>query len=114
MRRGDTDPEEVERAAKRMKKFPEHLRSARDSDTWKDFLIGIGVKTSGAPFWEDVREEVVESEVGFTPKQLERSNIIISTVYRDNKGKFTKDVTENRVIVYRSAKTGRFVSPISI
>jgi len=55
---------EVIEAAKRMKKYPEHLRSARDSDVWKDFLINIGVKedivdsSSGSDFWESVREKV--------------------------------------------------------
>lgn len=55
---------EIIEATKRMRKYPEHLKSARDSSTWKDFLINIGVKediigsASGSDFWESVREKV--------------------------------------------------------
>ena len=65
---------EIEDAAKRMKKYPEHLRSARTSSEWKDFLIDIGVKPeivnskSGSDFWKQVREKI-------NPRQQERRTI---------------------------------------
>ena len=61
---------EIEEAAKRMKKYPEHLRSARTSRVWNDFLIDIGVKPeivkskSGSDFWEQVREQLYTRQAG--------------------------------------------------
>jgi len=55
---------EIEEAAKRMKEIPEHLRSARTSSIWNDFLVNIGVKPqiveskSGSNFWNQVREKI--------------------------------------------------------
>ena len=55
---------EIEEAAKRMKKYPEHKKSAKNSQEWSDFLIDIGVNEkvvdseAGSKFWNDVREEI--------------------------------------------------------
>ena len=55
---------EIEEAAKRMKKYPEHLKSARHSSEWKNFLINIGLEPkavsspSGSDFWEKVRNQI--------------------------------------------------------
>ena len=66
--------QEIEEAARRMEKYPEHLKSARTSNTWNDFLINIGVNPKavdskpGDNFWNKVREEI-------NPRQAERRNI---------------------------------------
>ena len=74
-KRKDGTPEnEIEEAAKRMEKYPEHLKSARTSDTWNDFLINIGVNPKtvdskqGSSFWNKVREEI-------NPRQAERRSL---------------------------------------
>ena len=65
---------EVEEATKRMGKYPEHLKSARTSSTWTDFLINIGVNPQavdskqGGDFWNKVREEI-------NPRQVTRRSI---------------------------------------
>lgn len=96
---------EIEEAAKRMQKYPEHLRAARDSDEWLEFLNGIGVGTTdtrqGQDFWESVRDKMYMREVGFSVKRLAELN---SEVYNwvSSKGK--------SVIQYRDKETGRFIS----
>ena len=73
-RKEGTPESEVEEAANRMKKYPEHLRSARTSTIWNDFLIDIGVKPkiveskAGGEFWNQVREKIYT-------KQLKRRDI---------------------------------------
>ena len=66
---------EIEEAAKRMKKYPEHLKTARDSSRWNDFLtnvVGVDSKIvdsrAGSKFWQDVREKIYT-------KQVERRSI---------------------------------------
>lgn len=63
--KGQRDYErEIEEAAKRMRKYPEHLKSARHSSEWKQFLIDIGLEPkavssqSGSDFWEQVRNQI--------------------------------------------------------
>lgn len=54
--------EEIEETAKRMRKnYPESLKHARDSESFREFLEGIGITTtetvSGSNFWDGVREK---------------------------------------------------------
>lgn len=59
-----TPEEEIKDAAKRMKKYPEHLRSAKTSKLWQDFLLNIGINPKiigsqqGERFWQKVRKEI--------------------------------------------------------
>lgn len=58
---------EIEQAAKRMRKKKEHLASARNSDTWLEFLENIGVGTTeteqGQDFWEKVRIDIIGDKI---------------------------------------------------
>ena len=96
---------EIEEAAKRMKKHPEFLRSARTSDEWQDFLQDIGVTTYKADFWESVRDKVYIKEVGFTQRRLDEERVSYEQYVRSS-GK-----TQT---IFRSNETGRFVSPKTI
>ncbi len=106
---------EIEEATKRMQKYPEHLRSARDNEAWKEFLTNIGVTTGKADFWQNVRDTIYIKEVGFTPAQLGVNIEIVTGVYRDKKGKFTSKADGNKPVVsLRDKTTGRFTSKKSI
>lgn len=66
-KRKDGTPEhEIEEAEKRMRKYKECLESARDSETWLEFLEKIGVNIDilesdrGQDFWEKVRQKIDE------------------------------------------------------
>ena len=122
-RRKEGTPEsEVEEAANRMQKYPEHLRSARTSSTWQKFLIDIGVKPeivkskSGSDFWDKVRNKVEKKELGITYRQAAEHGAGIETgIFRDAKGRFTKEAEGNiPVVSFRSMETGRFVSRKSL
>lgn len=82
---------EIEEASKRIRKKRENIKSARDSDTFRDFLTNtFGVSpqalNNGADFWESVRENVHQYdrevirrskyaeliELGFTSAQAKR------------------------------------------
>ena len=87
-RKKGTPVEEIEEAAKRMKKRPEHLKAAKNNTTWLNFLQNIGVSTTdtkqGQAFWEHVRKEIKPTswtEPYVNPKTKQTS-------YRDSKGKF--------------------------
>lgn len=91
---------EIDEAAKRMRKKPEGLKSARSSKTWLDFLddIGISVNSTGkSDFWEQVRDKVYEREEIQVKYNVRR---------KLKSGKYSKPVT-----IYRSGITGRFISP---
>ena len=113
---------DIEEAANRMKKYPEHLRSARTSGIWKDFLLDIGVSEkivkskSGSDFWDKVRNRVEMEELGITYRQAAEHGADIETgIFRDAKGRFTKEAEGNTpVISYRSMATGKFVSRKSL
>ena len=113
---------EIEEAAKRIKKYPEHLRSARTSKLWNDFLIDIGVKPeivkseSGSGFWDKVRQEVLPREsVRLPERQIQEHGAeVLTKLYRDAKGQFTKIATDREVYVYRSIETKRIVSRKSL
>lgn len=56
---------EIKEAAQRMRKHPEFLKSARNNQTWLDFLVNVvGVQPqatesdSAQKFWNDVREQI--------------------------------------------------------
>lgn len=121
-----TPESEVQDAVKRMRKRPEHLRSSRTSESWKQFLIDIGVNEdivnsdSGASFWERVRQQIREDEkprlqilTDARIKSLrERHNITVefNRLYRDKSGKFTAKARGNiQIPIYRDAK-GHFAS----
>ena len=91
---------EIEEAAKRMKKYPEYLEATKDSEDWIDFLKSIGITTSGADFWQDVRDRAYKKEVGFKPRVLQEHR-----VEYDPRGRGSK---------FRSNETGRFVSRESL
>ena len=113
---------EIEEAANRMQKYPEHLRSARTSNLWNDFLVDIGIKheivktKSGSDFWDKVRNKVEVRELGITYRQAAEHGADIETgVFRDAKGRFTKEAKGNiPVVSFRSMETGRFVSRKSL
>ena len=113
---------EIEEAARRMQKYPEHLRSARTSSIWNDFLIDIGVKEeivkskSGSDFWDKVRNRVEEKELGITYRQAAEHGADIETgIFRDAKGRFTKEAEGNiPVVLFRNMETGRFLSRKSL
>ena len=121
-RKEGTPESEVEEAANRMKKYPERLRSARTSTIWNDFLMDIGIKPeivkskSGSDFWDKVRNRVEEKELGITYRQAAEHGADIETgIFRDAKGRFTKEAKGNiPVVSYRSMETGRFVSKKSL
>jgi len=121
-KRTDADYDrETEEAAKRMNKYPEHLRSARNSKTWSDFLVNIGVKEeiveskSGSVFWDKVRDRVQEREMPISYRQAAEHGADIETnYYRDTKGRITKTDTGKPVFIYRNMETGRFVSKESL
>ena len=66
---------EIEDAAKRMRKYPEHLKAARTNQTWIDFLIDVaGVDPNATTsakaqnFWKEVQEKI-------EPKQAQRRSL---------------------------------------
>lgn len=81
--------DEMKEASKRMRKHKEARRSARDDDTWQEFLLDtIGINpnsispANGQKFWSDVQADVLTydrvtkyaklREAGFTAKQARR------------------------------------------
>lgn len=133
--RGQRDYEkEVEDAIKRMRKYKEHLRSARDSDSWVNFLDKIGVNPlsfeseKGSAFWEEVRskidldykadrlekmrkfEEEMKEIRWLIAKQRVEARVEVK-VYRDSAGRFTKVAEDNiPVASIRSKATGQYIS----
>ncbi len=117
---------EIEEAAKRMRKYPEHLKAAQDDETWIDFLDNIGVNArttdseAGQDYWKKVADKVTENELPISAegvggqRWLTEKRVKMQVLYRDSKGHFTKTVTEKQVISYRSLETGRFVSRKSL
>lgn len=111
-------PKEIEEAARRIKKKnPEILKSTGSSRDWFDFLDNLGVhpnttqSEAGKDFWESVREKITENEIGVTNRQLAEANVeVVKGIYRDAKGRFTKEVTDKSVYSFRSKETGKFVS----
>lgn len=119
---------EVLEAVKRMRKYPEHLRSARQSSTWFDFLGNIGVNPdtlesqSGQNFWGRVRGEINSQEQAMRAlrqrlaeadiRRLAERGISVEygKVYRGASGRFTSTPTDKPVAIYRDVR-GRFVSP---
>ena len=119
--KGQRDYErEIDEASKRMKKHPEYLRSARDSNEWVEFLSNIGIEPqiieskTGMDFWEKVRSKISERELRFTVRELQERNVAPVVTYRSTKGKFTKVITDKPVVSYRNKETGRFVSRKSL
>lgn len=108
---------EIKEAAKRMKKWPEHKRSARDSDTWKEFLQSIGITNSDAGFWQDVRREIkplrISSIQPLTQRQLNENLVKVIKTYRDEKGHFTSKKTDHPVYSYWNRQSG-FVKRINL
>lgn len=112
----DYDKEVLE-AVKRMKKYPEHLRSARDNDTWIEFLNNHDVWTTdtkqGQDFWERVRQELrptpIPIQFGITQRQLDEANARLELYKRILKSR-QAIIRE----VYRNKETGRFVSKKSL
>lgn len=56
---------EIEEASKRIRKHRENITSARDSDTWIDFLtdtFGVSPQAvnNGQDFWESVRQDILQ------------------------------------------------------
>jgi hypothetical protein len=113
---------EIEDAAKRIKTYPESLKAARDSDIWIEFLTDVvnvnpaTVESDKAQnFWDDVRFKLMKTEISFTPRDLAEANVdLITGIYRDAKGRFTKTVTDKPVYSYRDMETSRFVSKKTI
>lgn len=110
---------EIEEAAERMRKRPEHLQSARNRSAWKRFLVNIGVipesmsSDRGSAFWEDVRQAISPPVVYYSTQELIERGIREETgkLYRDAKGHFTKEAEGNTpVSLYRNIDTGQFVS----
>lgn len=74
--RGKRDYErEIEEAAKRMRKYSEHLKAARSNQAWNDFLLNVvGVEPQATEsknaqkFWKSVKELI-------EPRQATRRNI---------------------------------------
>lgn len=103
---------EVLEAVKRMRKYPEHIRSARQSETWFEFLGDIGVNPdilesqSGQNFWGRVRGQInaEEREMDISQQRIIEANIRAlaergisvefgvgkyqRTIYRDIRGRF--------------------------
>ena len=104
---------EIEEASNRMEKYPEHLKSARSSSAWNDFLINIGVKEdivksdSGSDFWTKVRNKIIERQVPIQPTISRREFLAILTL---------AGIREETVKIYGKSQTihrgagGRFVS----
>lgn len=113
---------EIAEAAKRMKKYPEHLRSARDSEVWYQFLINkVQINpdtidsTAGMKFWEDVRNEIKGQEPQvFTERQILLQKIEVTerelTMQRLDVAEYTRGKQGKTQIVYRDVETGKFVS----
>ena len=112
-RKGGTPESEVEEAADRMEKYPEHLKSARDSNAWNNFLVNIGVKEdivksdSGSDFWAKVRNKITERQVPIQPIISRREFLAILTL---------AGIREETIKIYGKPQTihrgalGRFVS----
>lgn len=124
-RKGGTPEEEVWDAVKRMRKYPEHLESARNKSTWYNFLSEIGIyqdileSESGKGFWDRVRTKIIAEEKtpvsyrDITVRMLREANVKIETsfaIYRSPTGKFTTEPTGEKMLILRSKETGRFVS----
>ena len=88
---------EIEEAAKRMQKRPEHLKAARNSKQWLDFLDNIGVTVesgSKQDFWEKVRGQIKpppeKADVSiYSWYSVKRKPVV---QYRSPSGKFTRAV----------------------
>lgn len=116
-----TPENEIEDAAKRIKRYPEHLRAASSSKEWNSFLLDIGINQDivesdkGNKFWQKVRVRIIEDETGYTEKGLAEQGIVrVAGIYRGAGGKFTTTPTDKPVLVFRSYETGKFVSPKNI
>lgn len=118
---------EIEEAAERMKKKPEHLKSAKDNATWLEHLENIGVTTTGTKqgqsFWEKVRNKIVPTRPRYTEPYVNPKTKQVS--YRDSKGRFAsykslgipkrakpvrqeptlRQLAEERVYIYKNPKT---------
>lgn len=96
---------EIEEAAKRMKKYPEHLKAARYSSEWVEFLSNIGIGTTeskeGSDFWEKVRNKVNIHEHGLSVRRMAELNV--EPFHWTSK-------TGKPVNQYRDKETGRFIS----
>lgn len=97
-RKGGTPEEEVDDAASRMRKRPEHLKSARSSEAWQGFLSDLGIMTREADFWERVRDKIYvdpRPTVKFVLKMQERG---VSVEY----------IVKRGYAIHRDMKSGRF------
>lgn len=108
--------DEIEKAAKRMKKKPEHLKSARTSREWLGFLENLNIidrqsdSLEKKNFWEKVRKVVSPrvkiskewrdylkerhykvrkmSEESIRPERITRKTGTIQIVFRSTGGQF--------------------------
>ncbi len=98
---------EIREAAERMKKRPESLKAARDSDRWISFLENIGINPeildsdNGLAFWEEVREVIQPPTIYYDYEELEERGIKREQYERKDTGKSH--------VIFRGAG-GRFVS----
>ena len=56
---------EIEEASKRIRKNKENIKSARDDDTWQDYLLNVfGASpqsvNAGQDFWDSVKERTLQ------------------------------------------------------
>ena len=108
---------EIIEAAKRIQKYQEALKSARQSETWFDFLTDIGVNSDileskqGKDFWNDVARNITGKEPAVHPtaRQVAEANSQVEQVRykREFKGGRIGNVSYT---VFRNKTTGRFVS----
>ncbi len=88
---------EIDDAVKRMQKRPEHLKSAKNSKAWLEFLDGIGINVESdlkQDFWEKVRGQIKpppeKADVSiYSWYSVKRKPVV---QYRSPSGKFTRAV----------------------
>lgn len=108
---------EAEEAEKRLRKYPDRLKSATDSDTFIDFLADIGVYhraiSGGSDFWESVRGKVIEKDTAPIPKQGEKakSGLFTERQLAEARVNITSWTTKHGKVQvrYRDYETGKYV-----
>lgn len=102
---------EIEEAAKRMKKRPEHLKAAKNSKDWFNFLGNIGIDvdtTARRDFFNKVQNEIRPRRIIPVPLTREYKPISFDRALIKEAHYVRKSGTTQTV--YHSAETGRFIS----
>lgn len=111
---------EIEEAIERMKKYKEHLASARTNDTWQEFLMNIGVNpdavtsSAGSNFWDKVRtrinQEARVEKARDSALEREADELVRLIARRELELRVEVRVVKGREVIQVRDEKGRFTS----